>query len=278
MLFAMRNTDVTAVVNIDAANFSTRSRLREIPFYSPRLLRVPFLYIATAATKKGLDLFEDFAAMRFSTRYEVIVHSPELRHHDLSDFGRGVTAPLGIRGEAQAVVQQHYADVQAMTVRFLKAHLPTGSITGNSFGEWLKPKQSPGTYTVEVHPGAQPAPTTAKILETLGRNTPAVLRQARSSDPAAELFQVNDLERIVTKALAMRAFQTARELADFALELHPDSPIFYNHKSSALEGAGDTAGAAESATACAGKQAGNDWRASVALLQCKERLERLTSR
>lgn len=50
------------------------------------------------------------------------------------------------------------------------------------------------------------------------------------------------------------------------------------YEENALEGAGDTAGAAESATACAGKQAGNDWRASVALLQCKERLERLTSR
>ena len=51
MLFAMRNRQIRALVNIDAGNFSSRSRARDLPFYSPRLLRIPFLYMATAATK-----------------------------------------------------------------------------------------------------------------------------------------------------------------------------------------------------------------------------------
>ena len=51
MLFAMRNLQVRALVNIDAANFSD-APARDLAFYSPRLLRVlPFLYIATAETK-----------------------------------------------------------------------------------------------------------------------------------------------------------------------------------------------------------------------------------
>ena len=95
MLFAMRNRQVRALVNIDAANFSTRSGARNLAFYSPRLLRVPFLYMATAATKAGQDQYEDFNAMKFSERYEVILENGDIRHHDLSDLGRRRPHPCG---------------------------------------------------------------------------------------------------------------------------------------------------------------------------------------
>jgi pimeloyl-ACP methyl ester carboxylesterase len=53
MLFAMRNPTVNAVVNIDAGNFSTRSQPRSIPFYNPRLMRAPYLFIVTADTGRA---------------------------------------------------------------------------------------------------------------------------------------------------------------------------------------------------------------------------------
>ena len=37
LLFAMRNTNVTALVNVDAGNFSARTHSQPIPFYGPRL-------------------------------------------------------------------------------------------------------------------------------------------------------------------------------------------------------------------------------------------------
>ena len=41
LILAMRNTNVGVLANVDAGNFSSRSRAQEIPFYSPRLLRIP---------------------------------------------------------------------------------------------------------------------------------------------------------------------------------------------------------------------------------------------
>ena len=119
MLLAMRDRSITSVVNLDAGNFSTRSQPDRIPFYSPRLLRVPYLYIATAATRNEQDRFGDFVAMPFSHRMEVVLGSNDIRHHDLSDIGRGITMPLRIRGREQAVVEKNYVAVQEMVVRFI---------------------------------------------------------------------------------------------------------------------------------------------------------------
>ena len=276
MLFSMRNTDVDAVVNIDAGNFSSRSRARELAFYSPRLMRAPFLYMATRSTKAGQDQFEDFAAMKFSERYEVILENPELRHHDLSDLGRGVTAPMAIRGQAQDTVQRDYADVHDMTVRFLleRAGRPPA---GPGFREWVETRRAPGQRAIATHAGVEPAPTVVRVLETLDRSTPAALRQARLRDPDAPLFQPNNLLRVTSKALASRDFETALAVADFAIELHPAAPAFREQKSQALEATGVMARALDEAAGCAAMPPGSDWRASVAINECKARVEKLRS-
>ena len=274
MLFAMRNREVAAVVNVDAGNFSSRSRARDLAFYSPRLMRAPFLYMATRATKDGQDQFEDFSAMTFADRYEVILEHADIRHHDLSDLGRAVTAPLGLRGAAQPAVQRSYTDLHDMAVRFLKEHVTAGA-DRQRFGDWLASRQAAGAYSVAVHRGVEPAPTVVRVLETLDGRTAGILRAARQRDPGAPVFQPDSLLRVTSKALAGRHFETAVAVADLAIELHPASPIFREQKSRALEGAGSTNAALAEASACAAMSAGNDWRASVALNACRERVARL---
>jgi hypothetical protein len=53
-----------------AGRSSTRTEAARVPFYRPRLLRSPYLYVATAETRKSQDQFEDFLGMPFSRRFE----------------------------------------------------------------------------------------------------------------------------------------------------------------------------------------------------------------
>jgi hypothetical protein len=127
-----------------------------VKFYSPRLMRAPYLFIATADTKKGLDLFDDFWAMKFSDRIVVILERPGLRHHDLSDLGRAVTAPMGIRGETQAEVQAQYAGVQEMVVRFLEERSGHREAGASPFADWIRTRNDPGRVTVTKRAGTAP--------------------------------------------------------------------------------------------------------------------------
>lgn len=221
MLLAMRNRHVRSLVTIDSSIFSSRSQTRSLPFYSPRLLRVPFLYIATSSAIAGQDQFEDFAAMKFSKRYQVVLKDADIRHHDLSDLGRAVTAPLQIRGAAQDVVQRTYADVHEMALRFLQEQ-PAGAQSDDSrFSAWLTSAGATGPYAVTVHPRVEPAPTVVEIEDTLGPSTSALLRDAHARDPEGPLFQSASLMRLVKKALARRDVATATALADFGTATHP---------------------------------------------------------
>lgn len=278
MLFAMRNRQVRALINVDPGNFSARSRARELAFYSPRLQRAPFLYLATAATRASQDQFEDFLAMRFSERYEVIVQNPDVRHHDLSDFGRPVTEPLRIRGTAQQAVQQVYVDVHEMIVRFLQEHAGAGAPETDRFAKWIATAPARGAYAVTAYPRVEPAPTVEAIEQTLSEATPAMLREAQTRDPDAPLFQSSNLLRIAKKAMAADAFTTATAIADFAATIYPASPLFADLKSDALERSGTFQQAQVVASACAAMPSDNDWRAAVAVRLCAERSRRLLAR
>ena len=277
MLFAMRNTRLDAVVNLDAANFSSRSRARDLSFYSPRLVRAPFLYIATAATRAGQDQFADFAAMIFSPRIEVVLEQPEIRHHDLSDLGRAVTEPLRLRGDAQLAVQRAYVDVHEMVVRFLLQHATRSGRADASFAEWMAATRTPGQYAVTVHPGVEAAPGLAAVLQTLDRTTAARLRAAHGTDPGAPVFQPANLARIIAKALAASDFSTAVGIADLAVELHPGAMSLREQRVAAFEGAGALAKALAEATACASMSPGNDWQAAVAVRRCSQHVTRLAN-
>jgi hypothetical protein len=274
LLLAMRNRRITAVANLDAGNFSTRSRARDVPFYSPRLTRVPYLYIATANTRKGQDLFEDFVAMKFSERYEVVLETPDLRHHDLSDLGRGVTAPLSIRGPNQPAIEQAYALSHEMLVRFLKeqgAH----PADGGSFAGWLRGQAAPGHVSVTLHPGVEPAPSPVQVLHTLGPRTADLLRTARQRDPEADLFQPDNLGRIVDRAVHTGNLPVARAVSDTALEIHPDNPLLLDRSSHVLEAQGDLTAARARGARCAALEAPDDWRSTAAISRCRTRAARL---
>lgn len=274
MLAAMRDRTVDALVNIDAGNFSNRSQPERMAFYSPRSLTAPYLYIAIAATRKGQDRFDQFLGMRFSERAEVVLDTPDLRHHDLSDLGRAVTAPLGIRGEAQAAVQQAFSDVQDMTVQFLKQHL-SANPEGRPFTSWIETRNAPGPVTATLHPGIAPAPTVVDVTRSLGQETLASLRAARQRDPEASLFAPESLVAIVEAALAHGDPSVAAGLADFAAELHPGSARLLELGSRARETRGERAEALRRAKACAAVDPGNDWRAGGAVARCRATVARL---
>lgn len=279
MLFAMRNRRVRSLVTIDASIFSSRSGTRNLPFYSPRLLRVPFLYIATPSTRAGQDQLEDFAAMTFSERHEVILENADIRHHDLSDLGRAVTAPLQIRGAAQEVVQRTYADVHEMALRFLYDQVADAPSDAEGFRAWVARARASGNrYAATTHPRMEPAPTVVEIEQTLGPDTAALLRDAHARDPEAPLFQTASLLRLVRKALAVRDLATATALADFGAVTHPASPQFLELKSQALEDSGAHEQARAVATACVAMPSSNDWRAGIAVRLCADRVTRLSGR
>jgi pimeloyl-ACP methyl ester carboxylesterase len=275
MLLAMRSRDVDATVNIDAGNFSSRSQPRSVPFYSPRAMRAPYLFIATAETRRGQDLFDDFVDMTFADRFEVVLETPHVRHHDLSDVGRAVTAPLGIRGDHMAAVQASYVAVHEMTVRFLLAEAG-GRETREAYRHWLAAQKSAGALEVAIRPGTEPAPTIARALETLDASTASMLVAARQRDPDAPLFQADQLARLVDKAIAVRDFETADALSALAAEWRPE-PLLAELRSRALEGRGDVARAIDAARACADMPAGTHWRALGAVDRCRQRLTRLTA-
>ena len=156
LLLAMRSRNVFALVNIDAGNFSTRTNPGQLSFYRPGEVRVPYLYIATAQTRATQDLFDDFLKMAASDRFEIVLQAAALRHHDLSDLGRGVTA-IGIRGDAQPQVQASYAAVQAMIVRFL-SEAWAGHAHSAAFVTWLRNRAEAASYTASSHPASAREP------------------------------------------------------------------------------------------------------------------------
>jgi pimeloyl-ACP methyl ester carboxylesterase len=273
MLLAMRNRSIRALVNIDAGNFSTRSQPDRIAFYSPRLLRVPYLYIATADTRNEQDRFDDFVAMKFSDRTEVVLGANGVRHHDLSDIGRAITKPMRIRGDAQTVVERTYAGVQEMVVRFSAEHSSTRT-PGASLSDWLEEHKVPDDITVTVRPGIEPAPTTTAVLQTLSDRTVADLKDARQRDPEAALFHESSLSQLVAEASA-RQPRVVCGLVDFAVSVHPTSAALLAQASDVALGAGDRAKAIGSARSCAAIDVDSDWQASIAVGKCTALLRRL---
>jgi hypothetical protein len=238
-------------------------------------MRAPYLFIATAETKKGLDLFDDFLAMKFSDRIEVTLESPGMRHHDLSDVGRAVTAPMGIRGDTQVEVQAQYAGVQEMVVRFLEERCGHRESGVALFADWIRTRSEAGRVTVTARPGTAPAPTVADLLRSLDVDAVANLKAARARDPEAEVFEEPALSRLIAQALASGDLKTAAALADLAIGLHPTSAVLLAQASRVAEAGGNRSGAIAAATACAGLHSENDWQAAAAIRQCQDRLQRL---
>lgn len=275
ILVAMRNRGIRAVANIDAGNFSSRSQASQLNFYHPRLMRAPYLFIAAAATRSEQDQFADFEKMRFSRRYEVVLENAELRHHDLSDVGRAVSASLGIRGEAQDAVLRNYAALQQMLLQFLEAHGRGAGGDAARFATWLQQGGASGGYAVTLRDSVESAPITADVLRSLDGQTPDRLAEAYRRDPEARLFSADELLKLINAARARNQGALAAKLGRFALELHPKSLAVHQVASAALEGAGDASGAREIATRCMSLEPRNDWRAAAAQGKCKEQVERL---
>jgi hypothetical protein len=276
LLLGMRNRAIRAVANIDAANFSTRSNPSQLPFYDKRLLRAPYLYLARSETQQQSDLFADFEQMLFSQRYEVILRDEAVRHHDLSDVGRGISAALGIRGDAQETVLRNYADVQQILVRFFDAHGRPESAATPQFAPWLRELSARRGYTVSTRSAVEPAPTTAEIIQSLDQHTPERLAAARRRDPQAPLFSEGSLVQLVTVAQIANQPVLAASLARFALDVHPKSIPIFQAAGAALESAGDRTAAREAAARCAAFEAPpNDWRAAAAQGKCREQIRRL---
>ena len=274
LLFTMRNRNVSALVDIDAGNFSSRSRARDLAFYSPRLLRVPYLHILREETRKDQDQYDDFTAMAFSRRIELVLQDETVRHHDLSDIGRAVAEPLKIRGDAQAAVEREYADVQDTIVRFLQAQA-NDAAAGTAVETWLTSHDGALRHTVKVYPAIAAAPVVQQVIATLDASTPGLLRAARERDPNAAVFDANNLATIIERAMVGPGPRTAVEIADMGREIHPDDPIFLALKSEAARAAGDPAAALSAARACAAMPAGDDWHVKATIARCQDQVKQL---
>ena len=272
MLLAMRDRQVTAVANIDSANFSTRTNPQQLVPYHPRLMRVPYLNILTADTRTQSDQYAEFDKMKFSRRYEVVLKNSGLRHHDLSNLGRAVSASLGIRGEPQNMVLKTYADLQAMLLEFLESnrHPSSSHIT-----LWLQQLGSDAAYSVSVRDAVEAAPPLYDILTNIADWPPQRLREAWQRDAEAEAFTEDGLQQILNAARTHDR-GLALGLVHFATEIQANSIQVLRAGSAVAESAGDSTTARELAGRCAAMEVPNDdWRAQAAHDECRERIKRL---
>jgi pimeloyl-ACP methyl ester carboxylesterase len=272
MLLGMRDRQVTAVANIDAAIFSSRTNPEQLIFYDPRLMRIPYLNILTADTKSQSDRYVDFEKMKFSQRYEGVLKNPELRHHDLSNVGRAVSASLGIRGAAQNAVLKNYADVQKMLFEFLEANRLKQS---RWFTPWLQQIGTEGDYSISVRDAVEPAPPLSDVLDAIEDWTPQRLREAYLRDTDAEVFTENGILQILAVARS-HCLPMALRLVPFATEVQGNSFEILRVASAVAESAGDSCTARSLADRCLVLRiAGDDWRARAAQTECRKRSERL---
>ena len=211
--------------------------------------------------------------MRFSDRIEVIFHVPALRHHDLSDFGRPVTAPLGIRGESQAQVQQAYLDVQDMMVRFFKGTRALG--TARTWQHGCASGRRPARSASPPTRGPRQAPTTEATLVSLSAQTAASWTRRGGRIPTRPCSVPTTSAGLSLKRWPRSSSRLPESIADFARRVYPDSVPLLDASSEAREGRGDRAGAADLAARCAASPAGDDWRVSAAIARCRDRLARL---
>lgn len=256
LMLAMRNRSITAVANVDSANFSQRTNPSQLPFYSPRALRVPYLNLLTAATKRSSDLYADFEAMRFSRRYEVVLREEDLRHHDLSDIGRGVTAALGLRGDPANMVLRTYANVQTMLAGFYRAPQT-----------WPEAER----YSAVIRGAIPPAPETMDLIRAMGADTARLLSEARTRDPHSPLFDEDSLSQVL--AATRKHPPVTAAVARFVLEVHPNSLPLHVAAADALSAAGLKEAAVDVIRRClALPTPANDWRAAAARTSCREHL------
>jgi hypothetical protein len=161
--------------------------------------------------------------MRYSERYEVVFTDPELRHHDLSDIGRGVSSVLKIRGPAQEMVLERYAAMHRIVLAFLDHAL--GGKPAAALSEAMA--NGGGKYTLAVLPATVPAPSVGTLVDGFtshgSQETLATLRSAQAGDPEAPIFVAGSLVEAAQRLTRSGRSAAALELLRFALELHPQS-------------------------------------------------------
>jgi Chlorophyllase len=272
LLLGMRDRQITAVANIDAAIFSSRTNPSELLFFDPRLMRVPYLYLLTADTRRQSDHYSDFEKMKFSRRYEVVLNNPDLRHHDLSNVGRAVSASLGIRGDPQSLVLKTYADIQTALINFLDANQHRDDA---ALAQWLRSLGQTSDYTVSTRDSIEPAPELFDVLDAIERWTPDRLRDAHQRDPEAEIFSEDGLLQLLSAARS-KDVHLASSLVPVAAAIRPTSIQILERASAIAESAADLDSARDLATTCvAMKIDDRDWRAQTAQQNCRGRLGRL---
>jgi len=184
---------------------------------------------------------------------------------------------MRIRGDAQESVQKTYSDVRDMLLRFVMDHSDRRDPSSSPFAEWIVTKTGDGQLVVARHAGGRTGADDGGREARLAPSAARRLAEAWVCDPETAFFQPDTLRRVVAKALTERS-GSAVALADFAVKVHPSSPVLLALRSEVLEWVGDIRGAAATAAACAGMQAGSDWRTSAAILECTARAGRLSNR
>ena len=234
------------------------------------------IFEGIAETRKELDQYDDFTAMLFSRRIELVLQDDAVRHHDLSDIGRAVAVPMRIRGDAQGVVEREYADVQETIVRFLQSQSTGGGEAAAALDTWMTSHDGTSRHAVKVYPAIEPAPVVQQVIASLDASTAAMLRDAHGRDPDAPVFEADNRARIAAHAIVAPGPRTALDIVNVARELHPDDPRFLALRSEASLAAGDRATALSAARDCAAVPPGDDWQVQAIVARCREEVSRLT--
>lgn len=115
---AMRTDKVKLLVNLDGGVFSDRSKTTLSPDYKPAMLKATMLHIVAGSQQKE-DNPENWKALS-NPRYRVAIKSDDVRHHDFTMWGIVVAEALHKRGESTKVVEETFAGVNEVILRFLQ--------------------------------------------------------------------------------------------------------------------------------------------------------------
>jgi len=223
MLLAMRQSVVGAVVSLDGATFSSRSDYGQVPLAGALSLRVPMLNLLRQQTLDDQDLYAEFRRLRYSERYEVIFRGSSLRHHDLRNFGRGISTVLKIRGPVQDMVLDRYAAMHRIVLAFLDHSI------GGKPGSFpaLELRDDRTQYALSALPAVKPAPSIGKLLDSVqkrgAKEAMSELRRAQPADPQAPIYDASSLLEVAGRLARSGLAAAVPELLGFAAELHPQS-------------------------------------------------------
>lgn len=252
-LWAMRNHDVDAIVDLESAIFGIPDFLTSFG-YDPKALRAPFLHTYSVSLAKLDKNFDEFEKMKYSHRFHYLVDPPQNDHWDFATEGMGASTVLGLRAQAAPLLRKAFEMTNLYVLNFfnafVKGHAAAMAFLRRDPGANGAPEK---LVTMRELPALKAAPTAADVNLIVTRQGIAealrVFQQARQADPEAAVFAEASVNQLAYALFNQKKLREAIEFFKWNVATYPASANAHDSLAEAYEAAGDMAAARKSAEA-----------------------------